>query len=410
MANTISSTMMTHEAPSITQLGAREFGDEIRYLGIGNAVLTSIIENSLFQDGKRKTGKGLISKRSVKNVKYEMYTRTSRPYKLTVTAGTEVASTGVTLSDVNGVPLYFTIHNPRNATSFRVEAVNTSTKVVKGTTFGATTFSCVAGDTLVLMAPAFPEGSTETVVINGSDDHNFNTLQFSRWAVSISWVLEAIKQIAGGNRLQREKMYLLWEALADWERTMILSEYTSGYATKNTTTGAQTGYTGEFPTTKGLMKLAANSVSAEGAATLSWIRQKLPIAMGEQVNDNDSYIMLCGNQYYGRLIEEMNEKIALDRDGEMKQYGIKATEIVTAGPNIKLVKHNLFNVTGLDTQALVFNPANLGYVYLEGHDMGPNNNIQTAATHGKIDEIYQYAGIETLDAGKSLTVVSNLYA
>ena len=107
--------------------------------------------------------------------------------------------------------------------------------------------------------------------------------------------------------------------------------------------------------------------------------------------------------------DEMNEKLALDRDGELKQYGIKSNKIVTAGPNIELMKHNTMNVTGLNNKLLVFAPKNLGYVHLEGHDVGPNNEIQDNATHGKQDEIYAYHGIETLDAGKTITVVSNLF-
>jgi hypothetical protein len=290
-----------------------------------------------------------------------------------------------------------------------MESINSSTKVVKGTSVGATTFSCAAGDELVVGAPAMPEGSTEAPVVNGSDDHNFNMLQFSRWSVSISWVLEATKQLAGGNRFSREKMYMLWEAMADLERTWILGNYSADYATKNTTTGAQTGYTGEFPTNRGLISLAANSVSALGAGSLSYIRKTLPEAMGEYVNDMDTYIGLCSNEYYGRITEEMNAKLAIDQSGEMKQFGIKATEIVTAGPNIKLVMHNAFNVKGLKNKMLIVAPQNLGYVNMKGHDFGPNNGIETNATHGKQDEVYCYSGIETKDAGKTITLVSNLF-
>jgi hypothetical protein len=407
MANTISSSMMTHEAPSTTQLGAREVGDEIRYLGVGNAVLTSLVENSIYDSmGKRKTSKGLISKRGVKNVRYEMYTRSNRPYKVTVASGTEVESAGVTLSDANGIQPTMTLYNPATDTRCRVESVASS--VVTGTSIGGT-FSCSTGDTLVVMAPAQPEGSTASMVVNGSDDNNFNILQFSRWSVSISWVLEAIKQLAGGAKLKREKMYLLWEALADAERCWILGDYTADYATKNTTTGTVTGYTGEFPTTRGLMKLAGVSASAGGAGSLSWLRKTLPTVMSEQTNDNDTFIALCGNEYYGRIVDEMADKHQVDNNGDLKEFGIKSNKIVTAGPTIELVKHHVFNVAGLKNKMLIINPKNIGYVHLDGHDMKPNNGIQTNATHGTQDEVYAYHGIETLDAGKTITLVSNLY-
>jgi hypothetical protein len=403
--------MMGSEAPSISQLGAREVGDEIRYLSFGNAVITALIENSLFIDGKRKTSKGLIGKRSVENIRYEMFSRVNRPIKFTVAAGsgTEILTTGVTLESVNGLFIYATLHNPSNNTSCRIEAINTTTKVVKGTSVGATTFSCAAGDELALGASAMPEGSTEAPILNGTDDHNFNVLQTSRWSTSATWIAEAIKQLAGGNRLSREKMYLLWEAFADLERTWILGNYSADVATKNTTTGAQTGYTGEFSTTRGLISLAANAGDAKQAGGLSYLRKSLPIDMGDYVNDNEVYIGLCSNEYYGRVIEEMNAKLAMDQSGEMKQFGIKATEIVTSGPNLKLVKHGAFNIKGLTNKMLVLAPQNLGYVSLKGHDMGPNNGIQTNATHGTQDEVYCTAGIETKDAGKTMTLVSNLF-
>lgn len=407
MANTLSSSMMTHEAPSASQLAAREVGDEIRYLGIGNSVLTALVENVIFDSmNKKKSSKGMIGKRSVKAVRYEMFTRSNRPDKVTVASGTEVESSGVTLSDDNGLAPTMTLYNPTTDTRCRIESV--AANVIKGTSIG-TTFSCSAEDVLIVMAPAQPEGSTASMVLNGSDDQNYNMLQFSRWSVSISWVLNAIKQLAGGNRFEREKMYLLLEALADMERSWILGEFTASYATKNTTTGTVTGYTGEFPTTRGLMKLAGVSTTANSAGNLSWLRKELPKRMSEQTNDNDTFIALCGNEYYGRIIDEMNDKHSVEGNGELKEFGIKSSKIVTAGPNIELVKHSVFNVGALQKKMLIINPKNLGYVHLEGHDMGPNNDIQTNATHGKQDEVYAYHGIETKDAGKTITLVDDLY-
>ena len=410
MGNTISSTMMKSSAPAVDQLNAREVGDAIRYLGIGRAKLVTLVENSLYKGGKRRTSKGLIGKRSVSQVRYEMFTRSPRPHTFTVASGTEISSTGVTLASVNGLPAYFTLINSSNNTQCRVESVNTSTKVIKGSSYGDTTFSCEAGDVLILGAPAMPEGSTEAPVLNGSDDNNFNMLQFSRWSVTISWVLEAIKQLAGGNRLSREKMYLLHSAMADMERSMILGDYSGDYATKNTTTGVQTGYTGEYPTCRGIYHMAANSTSFDGSTTLSKLRKDLPLAMDSSINDEDTFIAYVGNENYARIQELFNDKHTNnDSEGVLKQFGIKSDKIITSGPNIQLVKHECMNAGGYANQMIVFAPENLGYVSLKGHDFKPNNGIQTNATHGKQDELYAYWGIETLDAGKSITVIQNMF-
>lgn len=406
MANTISESMMVSEAPSTTQLAKREVADMIRFLGIGRAKLTALVDNVLYKDGNRRKSKGLIGRRHVNNVRYEMYTRSPRPRKFTVTSGTEISSSGLVMTSVNGLNETMTLYNPRTDTRCRVESIDTLT--IKGSSFGATTFSAAAGDELTLMAPAVKEGSTATMVINGSDDQNFNTLQFSRWGVSISWVLDKIKQLAGGKRLTREEMYLLWEALEDQEATLLFSDYTGDYATKNTTTGQQTGYTGEYPTTKGLKALAANSGTAHNNGDLSFLRKDLPALMGNLVNDDDMYIAFCSNTYYGEIVDEQDKKHQINENGELKAFGIKSDKIITAGPNIQLVKHNAFNTPALQGCMLVFAPANVGYIALEGHDVKSNNGIQTNATHGKVNELYGYYGFETKDAGNTITWVTDL--
>jgi hypothetical protein len=172
-----------------------------------------------------------------------------------------------------------TLFNAANNTRCRVETVSTNTIV--GTSFGATTFSCAAGDKLVLMAPAIPEASSVNIIVNGTDDNTMNTIQFARLGVSASWVLQAVKQIAGGERLKREKMYLLWEFLADMERTMLFSDYSASYASKNTTTGGATSWTDEYPTNKGIMALAANTYSMAGTLSLEKIRKNMVLEMGD---------------------------------------------------------------------------------------------------------------------------------
>lgn len=410
MANTISSTMMTQAAPSTTQLEAREVGDEIRYLGFGNAVMTSLIQNSLIdtKSGKIKQSKGLITKRAVENIRFEQFNRSPRPIQFTVSSGTEISSSGVVLASVNGLQPGMTLVNTANKTCCRVEVIASTT--ITGSSFGATTFSCAAGDILMLMAPAVPAGADTNIIVNGTDDNTFNTVQFARLGVSISWVLQAVKQLAGGERLTREKMYLLWEFLADMERSMLLSDYSADVATKDTTTGANTGWTGEYPTTKGLFALAANGYNMQGGLTLAKIRKDLPLAMGDTINDNEEQICFVSNEGYARVQELLQEKhYNTEGEGELKQWGIKSSKLITSGPVLHMIKHSALNVGTLANQMLLFSPYNVGYVYLKGHDVSPNNSIQDNNVHGKIDELYAYFGIETKDAGKSITVVTNCF-
>jgi len=409
MANTPVATPIVQDDLSISQLDMREVSDEIRYLGYGSAKISVLIENALYKDGKREKSPALIGKRSLKtgNPRFEMYTRSPRADTVTVTSGTEITSSGFAVSSVAGVPIEALLYNPRNNTRARIETITTLT--IKGSSVGATTFSCQAGDVLMILATATDEVSDTSHVINGTDDQNYNTLQISRWSVSISWLKEKIKQHAGGPRLSREKQHLLWESMEAMERNWIFSEMTADKATKNTTTGIQTGFTGEFMTNDGLVSLAANSVNANNAGDLSWIRQNLPLSMGDQMNDDDTYIALCSNEYHGRLVDEMDAKLSLDKSGELDKFGITAYDIVTAGPKISLVKHKAFNQEALKDKMLVMAPRNLGYVYQQDHDLQPNNGIQDNKAFFTQDEIYAFHGIETKDAGNTLTWVTDLF-
>jgi hypothetical protein len=410
MSNTITSTPILHQAPSISQLDERDVAADIRYLGYGRAKLSVLVDNVNYKDGERKSSKGLIKKRSVSSLRYEMYTRTPRPVSCTVVSGTEIESSGIVVSSANGIPVEAIITNTRNNTSARVEIISGTT--LKGTSVGATTFSVLADDTLSIDATATNEASITSPVMNGTNDQNFNNLQLSRWSASISWLKMKIKQMAtgkGGSVFADEKMYLLWESMEAMERTWILGNISGDSATKNTTTGVQTGFTGEFPTTRGLISLAANSINANGSGDISWMRQNLPLGMGDLVNDNDMYIGLCGSEYFGRVVEEQNSNVALDASGELAKFGIKATDIVTSGPTISLMKHRVFNLPGLKNKMLLFSPSNIGYVHMDGHDLGPNNKIQPNNAHYEQDEIYAYHGIETKDAGQTITLATNLF-
>lgn len=412
MSNDTTSSMIGSAAPSISQNEMREVADQIRYLGYGEASMSGLVKKTIVdgKTGQFKEGPGLISKRSVKNIRFEQYNRSPRPYKFTVTAGTEAESTGVTFSSVTGIMPGMMIYNPKNKTGFRAEAISTLT--VKGTSVGATTFSCAADDVLVVGASAVKAGSDAPIIVNGTDDHDFNTLQFARLGVSIDWVMEQIKEMAGGKRFTREKMYLIHEFLRDMDHSLILGQCSGSVTSvpKNTTTGTQTGWVDEFPTTKGLINLAARSYDMLGSTTLDKIRRKIPLAMGDTVNDNQELVVLLGNDYFGR-IQELNEAnhYNTEKEGVIGSSGIKCYDFLTAGPKLKLVKHSLMNVPGLDNTMLIFDPNNVGYVHLEGYDIKPNNGIQDNDVHGKIDELVAYFAVETKDAGKSIMFVTNGY-
>ena len=406
MPNTLSDTMITHPAYSVEANVERDVGSEIRFLGTGRCKFISLIDGQVV-DGK--TGKiiksgGLISKRVSKNMRIETYTRLPHPKSCTVTIYN--SGTSLSVGSVNGLPLRSMLYNPRNKTSCRVDAISTLALTVVSTS--TTTFSAEVGDVLLIGPPAIAAGSTTAIVQNGTDDLTFNIMQFSRYGCSADWVAEKVKELAGGARFQREKMYTTFSFLEKIERSCLWGDYTADYATKNTQTSAT--LSDEFPTTRGLIKMAANSYDLQGSTTLDKLVRALPENMGEYVNENQNLICYCSNKFYGvflGLIEDKLQHIA--KEGQMEKFGCKTKTLLTAGPTIEFATHDSFNVAGAENMLLIFDPNSVGYAHFEGLDMKPNNNIQTEATHGKIDELVCYYGMETKDAGKTITVVSNAF-
>jgi hypothetical protein len=145
-------------------------------------------------------------------------------------------------------------------------------------------------------------------------------------------------------------------------------------------------------------------------ADMEKIRKNLILNMGDTINDKQDLVWLVGNETFARVQELMSEKHTnYSPEGELKEFGIRSERLVTSGPYINMVKHSAYNIQGRDNQGVIFCPENVGYVHQTGHDLQPNNKIGDNALHGEVDELFCYGGLETKDAGKSITVVTNLW-
>jgi len=408
-----STSMLGIADPAINQNEKRDVGSEIRYLAYGMASLSALIEG-LILDSKtgeiKKTG-GLIKKDTVENMRYENFSRPARPMRYTVTSGTEITSSGVVLTHVNGLSVRQSLYNPRNKTACRVEVISTLT--VTGASVGATTFSCQAGDELEAGPCPIPEGSGTSIVMNGNDDHSFNILEYIRSGISISDLAKAMTPLAGGDRFARERKYLLNEFIARIDRAMIFGKKTTNSATLNYTAGAQTGFTTEkFFTTDGLIAIAGNSWDMNGAFTLETLQTTLPQNMGDVINENDPMIALCSNEFYGKLQTEIRKSgmhYNTEKEGILDKFGIKTTKLVTDGPELTFMKHSAMNNAGAKNQLVIFAPSNVSYCHLKDHDIKPRTSIQDNKTLGQEDELVACFGMRTYDAGQTITYVTNCY-
>jgi hypothetical protein len=413
MAYAGSSTMAGMGNPAITQNEQRDVADKIRYMAGGLSPLCKIIAGIQLDSatGKLKRGAGLIRKESVKDMRYENFSTPARPVKFTVTAGTEVASTGVTLAAVTGLSLQQELHNARNGTSCRVEDITTLT--VKGSSIGAT-FSCEVGDELISGPCPIAEGSAVSAPMNGTDDHSFNILGYVRSGVSMTDLAMLMKPIAGGDKFARQKANMLNEFLRSIDISMIHSKKSASSATQNYTSGAISPFNSDkFFTTDGLIKLAANSWDMENGFSLQALRHVLPLHMGDIYNENDEVMAIVSPNFYGKVQDAIDQKADATyqiEKGEFDTYGVKTQKIRTDSVTLNFVKHSAMNIKGAKNRMIIFAPKNVTFVTLEGCDMVARPEIQTKKTLGREDEIVTTYGLRTEDAGETITDVTNCFA
>lgn len=409
-----SSTMTGMVDPAINQNVQRDVrSDLIRYKAGGLSPICKIIAGLQLDSatGKLKQGEGLIKKEAVTNMRFENYSTPARPSKFTVSSGTEVASSGVTLTSVTGLGLQQTLHNLRNDTMCRVEDITTLT--IKGSSIGST-FSCQAGDELVVGPPIVAEGSTVSAPMNGSDDHSFNILGYSRSGVSMTDLAMLMKPIAGGDIFARRKKTMLEEYLRDIDIAMLFSKKSANSATVNYTSGAISPFNSDkVYTTDGLVELAANSWDMENGFSLQAIRHVLPLHMGDIYNENDEVMAVISPDFYGKIQDAIDQKadaVYQIEKGEFDTYGVKTQKIRTDSVILNFVKHSGMNIKGAKNRMIIFVPKNVTFCHLQGCDMVARAEIQTKKTLGREDEIVTTFGLRTEDAGETITDVTNCFA
>lgn len=414
---TITQSAAGSPAISTTQINKREVGDVIRFLGKSDNLFAALIEGILFDPitGKEIKKPGLISKKPASQFRFEMETQAPYPDSTTVSSGTEVESSGIVVASANGIYIPMTMYNTRNKTMFRVEYISGTT--LKGASVG-TTFAAQAGDTLLFMSIADKEGQDTPPILTASPSNNFNILQNAYWSTKIADTANKIEYLAhepgASSRKDDLVKFVKRHILNVVDRTLLFGSMSADYATKNTTTGIQSGYTDEFSTTKGIYNLAANEFDALGGLDWSTWKRDIPGNLSETVSDNDMLICLCGNQTYSHcpsawLDANSQIHIASDSKSMLDKFGWKTNKFITDGPTVEFIKHEAFDKGDLVKQMLIFNPKLLRYRYMEGMDFTDKPNIQTNAARAEQHGIYATFGIETLDAGNSILRVLNAW-
>lgn len=400
---TVSTAAYKTPTPAAAQVQKRDVADTVRDLFPASSILTALVARGEVQNGKEKKSEGMLSKREVKNVRFENYTYTPLAIEFT---GSNLSSTTLTLTSTSGLTAYMTLVNTANWTTCRIDSV-TNTTTLEVTSFGSSAFVLVTtADKLLAMAPAYPEYSSDPAILSKDEDNIYNVCQQVRFPVAISDVAAKTPTYLASDYWSRMKEINFKEGKRKVESMLLFSNRSS---TNNVTAGGA-ALTGSFGTTRGARPWAANTVSMGNVMTPAKFRKEIPLAFSARtVNPNDKVICFAGSIINAQMQEWVNDRQIIAQDGTLKKFGLKSRVFSTAEFDVELVMHDLFNYGALANQMLLFVPDNLEYVYFTGKDLKPNTDIQSPSTLGFEDEFEGLLGIGTKDAGNSIMTVTECY-
>jgi hypothetical protein len=357
----------------------------------------ALVQSGLGNGSDYSKETGLIKKRGVANVRYECFTYT--PLAITVTVATWSSIDSFTVSSADGLTLGMCLLNTRTRTVAKIQAISSTT--INALSVGANgTFVAVAGDVLLLLAPAYKEGSSSPYLLTKDDDNVYNTLQIVRFAVQISKSAKDSPHY-GGNYWKRMNEKNVVEGLRKCDNTLIWSDRASS---GDTTTDATLG---DMRTVKGLEKWAGASKDAGGALTYESFMSDIVLAMNDTVGQDTKLLCLTGKRVYAEMLKWVADKQMVMESGTMEKFGVKTKKFITAGPEVEVLLHDSMDRGQLNKLMLFFDPEDLEYNYKNGRDLHPVNENQVPDADYVQNEMLGEIGISCLDGGSKVTLVTN---
>lgn len=393
----------TNRDPSATGTQKRSVHDKIRNLFPGASQLLALVASGEVKKGELTKGAGLLSKTSSDHRRYEWFVYTPPAIIYTVAS---VDSANITItSSVAGLTLKRTLYNSANGDCGRISSINTSTNVITVTGINDASFTVTAGDKLLVAAPAYEEGSKDPYRSMKDDDNQYNVMQIVRFPVAISASAKGSPHY-GGDFFSRLKQKDMIQGNRLVEHSFLFGE--RAYTTTTDLTADST-LGDSFGSMRGFWNWAQKSYSCGGAMTPEkWIRD-LPLAMSDTINPNQKVVFLTGRRVFGDMQMWGYDKYLHMDDGEYDKFGVKTYKFMTAGPEIEVMVHNVFDQSGFEGKGLLMCPDDAVYVYKTGRDMQPRNGIQDNSLDGYEDEIYGELTCAELTGGLHCCQVSDWF-
>lgn len=409
MATTVKDSLYSTPASSVTQNIPRSVEDTVRQLYPEAAKFMAMVASGVSANGKFAEGPGLVKKKSVKNVRFEFYS--ALPMAVTLTVKTTLAN-GTTTANLDVVSTAeiiapYCVFNTANGQTARVDSVTDADTVVV-TPFGSDGFGATANDVLLILAPAYHEGSQDPTSIWKDEDNLYNTTQVCRIAAKISGTAAAQPTYFG-----EYFTYMKEKTFKDGKRAIDHTLLFGNRSASGNTTAGGTAYASAFHTTRGLWNWALTEFDCGGLLTKARFQNDLPTHFADNttnsVSDQSPMVLMLGHQAAGVFQSWVNAVQFTDMGGgTIDRFGYKCKRFQTATFAVDLVIHDAFNRGALKGQGLLFNPEEVFYAYLEKRDLKPNLNIQAPSVDGKIDEIIGELGLGVRDGGNSVVKLKNI--
>lgn len=397
-------------ASSTTQNIPRSVSDEVRDLFPESAPMLHLVALGSFVRGKYTEQPGRISKKMVEQSRFESYTYT--PLNVEMTAVSSSGPTNLVVSDASNIVAPYCVFNATSGYTARVDSISTNTLVL--TPIGAKSVAAanfaVAGDKLIVMAPAYGQASQDPASIYKDEDNTYSTTQIVRFPVKISGTAKVTKSYFGDYET-RMKDVTMKNGKRALESSFLFGERAAGSG--NTTAGGA-AYTTSFTSTRGLWNWAASTFDCGGTFTADKFRREIPTYYADNtaniVGPQSPMVMFCSTEVLGIMTSWVNMTQRIDQaGGDVDLFGLKAKRFQTSTFAVDVVPHELFNHGGMKNKALLFNPEESFYAALQGRDIKPNNNIQVPSLDGIESEIMGEIGLGTKAGGQDIMQITNIF-
>jgi hypothetical protein len=390
-------TTLTTPAVSTTGNLQRTVADQIRELWPAASPMLRLTSTGAVK-GMGASGEasqeGRIAKRKTSTMKFEWFTFTPIGISVAVASGSDL---GPTVTDASGMTVGMTVMNMTNKNVGVIDAIATNALTIVAV--GAS-FTCVAGDRLLFLAPAYKEASTSPAVISKDEDNLYNYVQIIRHAVEIANTAKNSPHYGSEAYFARIKRRSFEQAKRYHENTLLFSERATSEVTA-------TANLGSVYTTRGAVKFAANTFDCNGAMTPEKFRRDLALQLPDSVDPNTELVMFCGRQIFADMNEWYQGKLELQGPGKYKELGLKSYKFITAGPTINVLQHDAFSQAGNQNRAFLFNPEDFAMYYKDGCDMRIKEGIQANDADSQKDELIGTLGFCDVTGGQNTMLIEN---